>query len=238
MIQTLYTLEKIFQNQDNPSRYGRIERILCKLTICTTHTHFPPGCVIVACMFMSLPAFLSTTWTPAGPNVWPLLRTWQNEEKPEYKWIKITRRAEVECFYEGRISVRWNKQRQKSLTFPFTENPVNTKLISPPFVQMSLMPSTWMSTLVGSGGEEQWNSTVVSEKAITKQFYFSFTKLSQKCINSSTKVLLWKSCLSKVKAPTNPDVQNPLSPTHCSHFCQNPTFLQISSCVTLSVSTV
>lgn len=33
-----------------------------------SHTHFPPGWVTVACMFTSLPAFLSTTWTPAGPK--------------------------------------------------------------------------------------------------------------------------------------------------------------------------
>lgn len=31
---------------------------------------------------------------------------------------------------------------------------------------------------------------VVSKRAILKQFYFILTKLSQKCINSSTQVLL------------------------------------------------
>lgn len=64
---------RVFQNFYNPSQYGRTERILCEQTdeACThaySHTHFPPGWVIVACKFTSLPAFLSTTWTPAGPN--------------------------------------------------------------------------------------------------------------------------------------------------------------------------
>lgn len=41
----------------------------------------------------------------------------------------------------------------QSQTFPFTENPVNTKSMSPPLVQMSLTPSTYSSTIVGS---EKW----------------------------------------------------------------------------------
>lgn len=36
------------------------------------------------------------------------------------------------------------------LTVPKTEKPVKTKLMSSSFVQMSLTPSTWRSTLVGS----------------------------------------------------------------------------------------
>lgn len=64
-----------------------------------------------------------------------------------------------------KVQLTWNgiNKYKKSLTFPFTENPVNTKLISPPFVQMSLMPSTWISTLVGSRREEQENMVVSEE---------------------------------------------------------------------------
>lgn len=62
------------------------------------------------------------------------------------------------------------------------------------------MPSTWISTLVGSRREEQEN-VVVSDRGITAQLYFSFTKLSQKCTSSSELVMPQKPCLIQVNHP-------------------------------------
>ena len=67
------------------------------------------------------------------------------QEPPLYKAKRSRHKAE-QC---------GEQQRARSQTFPFTEKPVNTKLMSPPFVQMSLTPSTCSSTLVGSEGKPE-----------------------------------------------------------------------------------
>lgn len=87
---------------------------------------------------------------------------------------------------------------------------MNTKLISPPFVQMSLMPSTWMSTLVGSGREERRNSMIVRDQP-QRDSASALHSCHRNVFIQAWQALLWKPFFSKGKAPPNPDSENPLS---------------------------
>lgn len=113
---------------------------------------------------------------------------------------------------------------------------MNTKLISPPLVQMSLMPSTWMSTLVGSAREEWWNSMIVTQQP-QRNSASALHNSHRNVVIQAWQVLLWKSFLIKLKHSQILMLKILFPSSSCDHFFQKSTFFQISSRVTLSMST-